>query len=475
MFLSSMHPRASSRSISRNPEDKTTATYSLMSATSAIDRLPDEASCALQEVGVLILVPVVLWCLMSWALSYSGLVDILVKLELFAFIPAAASAFACTRMSQLRKLPAEMKWLKDENEWFKSSNAELKEGVQILRHENEAAIATNEKLSKSISGLEDVRDAIEAYACRHQTDFGQALADFHRIVLEQRHILKRTRQLTRRTRKLAEAQWRALLLNMYSQVAGDDGMTRKDYELWLAMLPIEISQRIDPETFEGIDANGDDLIDLKEMCDWAQRAVKTMFGDRGGVHEQYHTSQDSSSTGDEPQEPASRQFSASTPSQPPRQRSPAWRRDPAKIAAPDSLLHLDVLRGGKTTGSSQQLSAQIAGSTERTSSLDLSKHSRKSPISRPSFDTGQLKMFFGAQGATLADQSTSSTARSTSPALSSPALHKAACQQEPDSDGPGAVRRPDQYPASSRQAASSLGGLLSCGGGGKRGTGLPPV
>jgi len=449
----------------------------LMSAASAIDRLPEEANCALQEVGVLILVPVVLWCLTSWALSYSGLVNILVKFQLFAFIPAAASAFACTRMSQLRKLPAEMKWLKDENEWFKSSNADLKEGVQTLRHENEAAVATNEKLSKSISGLEDVRDAIEAYASRHQTDFAQALADFHRTVLEQRHILKRTRQLTRRTRKLAEAQWRALMLNMYAQVAGDHGMNRKDFELWLAMLPNEISERLAPETFEGIDANGDDIIDLKEMCEWAQRAVNTMFGDRGGVHEQYHTSQDSSSSGDEPQEPAGSRFTTSTATS----SRPAWRRDPANIGAPESILHLDVLRGGQTTGTSHQRSEQTAGtshqrsaqnagsSTERSSSLDLSQHFRKSPRPRPSFDTGQLKMFFGAQGATLADPSSSSTARSGSQALNR------VCQQELDSDVHSAVRRPEQRSAATSQAGNSLGGLLSCGGGGKRGTGLPPV
>jgi len=369
----------------------------------------------MQEMGVVILVPVVLWCLTSWVLSYSGLVDILVKFQLFAFIPAAASAFACTRMSELRKLPAEMKWLKEENEWFKSSNAELREGVQVLRHENEAAIATNEKLLESVSGLEDVRDAIEAYASRHQTHFEQALADFHRSVLEQRHILKRMRQLTRRTRKLAEAQWRALLLNMYSQVAGNDGMTRKEFELWLSMLPIEISERLTTETFEHMDANGDGLIDLKEMCDWAQRSVKTMFGDVGGIHEQYHTSNDSSSSREEPQELASEQVvvSAAAPSRPHQpQRSLACGRDPAMIPSLDTTLDSNVSDAGLLSESTFQRDR-----SRSSSSPDLKHPRKRSSISRPSFDAGQLKVIFGgvAAGAPRAAASGSSTAGSSSP------------------------------------------------------------
>jgi len=254
--------------------------YTLLTSTSPQEE-PAPAQPAYMEVGVLTLVPVVFWCLLSWALSYAGSSKLLAKFELFAFVPAAAAAFACARMQQLRCLPAQLTCLKEENEWFRSSNAELKQGVELLRAENDEARTTVQNLQNSIKGLESVRSAIETYASRHETDFGHVLSEFQKNVAEQQSILTRTRQIQRRTHRLAEAQWRALMLNLFSQVEryseGKRGMTRKGYDMWLAMLPTEISDRLSPETFENIDANGDGVIEVKEMCAWVRQAVKTLL------------------------------------------------------------------------------------------------------------------------------------------------------------------------------------------------------
>jgi len=260
-------------------EDKNQQIYTLL--TSTTPQTPQASTLsAFSEVGVLTLVPVVLWCLLSWALSYAGSIDLLAKFQLFAFLPAAAAAFACERIRQLRTLPAQLTGLKEENEWFKNSNAELKQGVDQLRSENDETRMANQKLTQSIHGLESVRTAIETYATRHETDFAQVLSDFQRSVQEQQLILQRTRVIQRRTRKLTEAQWRALMLNLFAQVEyhdGERGMTREEFDLWLAMLPVEIADKLSPETFENIDSNGDDIIDAKEMCEWVQTAVKTIL------------------------------------------------------------------------------------------------------------------------------------------------------------------------------------------------------
>lgn len=82
-------------------------------------------------------------------------------------------------------------------------------------------------------------------------------------------------EIQQRTRKLAEAQWRGLLLNLYAQAkeSASPGMTRREFKLWLAMLPSEISSKLSDETFESIDGNGDDRIDVSEMCNFVQGAV----------------------------------------------------------------------------------------------------------------------------------------------------------------------------------------------------------
>jgi len=264
---------------SASSEDKNSQTYMLL--TSNQPETPPQPP--YMEVGVLTLVPVIIWCLLSWALSYAGSVELLVKFELFAFLPAVASGFACERIRQLRQLPAQLTCLKEENEWFKSSNAELKAGVETLRAENEEARTANSRLQNSIQGLESVRSAIETYASRHETDFGFVLTEFQKNVAEQQSILTRTKQIQRRTRRLAEAQWRALMLNLFAQVerytsdSSKRGMGRKEYDMWLAMLPAEISEQLCEETFESIDSNGDDIIEVKEMCDWVQNAVKTLL------------------------------------------------------------------------------------------------------------------------------------------------------------------------------------------------------
>jgi len=275
-------------------EDKNNQLYTLLS-TAAAQEADTVQQPAYTEVGLLALVPVVAWCLLSWALSYAdkGNQSPLHYFELFAFVPAAAATYACYRIQQLRCPPATLARLKEENEWFKASNADLQQGVSLLREENDQARTTNHELRTSIKGLESVRSAIETYASRHETDFGQVLTEFQRSVAEQQSILTRTSQIQRRTRRLAEAQWRALMLNLYAQVEryaeGKRGMTRKGFEMWLAMLPTEISDRLSPETFESIDTNGDDIIEVKEMCAWVQHSVKTLLrveqGDSDGSEE----------------------------------------------------------------------------------------------------------------------------------------------------------------------------------------------
>jgi len=238
------------------------------------------------EVSFLTLVPVVIWCVMSWGIAYAGSIHLLAKVQLFAFIPAAATAFACERIRQLRTLPAQLNCLKEENEWFKSSNAELRQGIESLRTENEETQAANRRLQASISGLESVRMTIEAYAAKNNSDFGQVLSDFQKMIAQQQDILESTKKLQKRTRKLTEAQWRALMLNLYAQVdhhEGMQGMSRTEFELWLAMLPVEISEKLSLKTFDEIDADRNGIIDITEMCNWVQVAAKALLAKEGGA------------------------------------------------------------------------------------------------------------------------------------------------------------------------------------------------
>jgi hypothetical protein len=74
-------------------EDKQSQLYAFLESQGK-----PEVPSLLTEVGLLSLVPVVLWCVASWALSYVGEVHLLAKLQLFAFLPAVASAYACERI-----------------------------------------------------------------------------------------------------------------------------------------------------------------------------------------------------------------------------------------------------------------------------------------------------------------------------------------------------------------------------------------
>jgi len=239
------------------------------------------------ELGVLVLLPVVIWCLVSWALAYVGSHALLAKISLFGFLPAAASAFACERIRQLRIPPSELGVLRDENEGFKASNAELKAGVDLLRAENEEARNTNRQLESSVADLHDVRASMEKYAEKQGTDFGHVLEGFKKNLVEQQTLLQTNAEIQQRTRKLAEAQWRGLLLNLYAQAkeSASPGMTRREFKLWLAMLPGEISSKLSDETFESIDSNGDDCIDVSEMCNFVQGAVNAHLPSMGLVGE----------------------------------------------------------------------------------------------------------------------------------------------------------------------------------------------
>jgi len=269
-------------------------TYSLLSGISQTGQQQQSAEAQQQpgppnlftEIGFFALVPVCIWCLTSWAVAYADMIHFLAKLQLFAFLPAAAAAFACERIRQLRTLPAQLSCLKEENECYKASNSELKSGIELLQHENAEAQAANRRLQESISGLESVRTAIQAYANKHDSDLGQVLADFQRTISQQQEILQSTRRIQRRTKKLTEAQWRALMLNLYAQVDRHDGiqgMSRTEFEMWLAMLPVEISAKLGPETFDEIDADGNGIIDIAEMCNWVQTAVKTLLNSHNGL------------------------------------------------------------------------------------------------------------------------------------------------------------------------------------------------
>jgi len=76
------------------------------------------------------------------------------------------------------------------------------------------------------------------------------------------------------------------MLNLYAQVDrqqdGIQGMSRTEFEMWLAMLPVEISAKLGPGTFEEIDTDGNGIIDISEMCNWVQTAVKTLLNSPSG-------------------------------------------------------------------------------------------------------------------------------------------------------------------------------------------------
>jgi len=260
-------------------DDKEAQLYDLLDTKS-----PKSPPPLFTELGVLILLPVFIWCLVSWALSYVGCHALLAKFSLFGFLPAAASAFACERIRQLRIPPSELAVLRDENEGFKASNAELKAGVDLLRAENQEARNTNRQLESSVADLHDVRASMEKYAQKQGTDFGQVLESFKQNLTEQQALLQTNAEIQQRTRKLAEAQWRGLLLNLYAQAkeSTTPGMTRREFKLWLAMLPGEISSKLSDETFESIDSTGDDCIDVSEMCNFVQGAVNAHLNSLGG-------------------------------------------------------------------------------------------------------------------------------------------------------------------------------------------------
>jgi len=76
------------------------------------------------------------------------------------------------------------------------------------------------------------------------------------------------------------------MLNLYAlvdrQQDGVQGMRRTEFHMWLAMLPVEISSKLRPGTFEEIDIDGNGIIDITEMCTWVQTAVKTLLNSQSG-------------------------------------------------------------------------------------------------------------------------------------------------------------------------------------------------
>jgi len=422
------------------PEERQSQIYTLLT-TQGTPRAQDPS--AWSEIGVLSLVPVVIWCLASWALSYAGSTHLLAKIQLFAFLPAAASAFACERIRQLRSLPAQLSCLKEENEWFKGSNEELKKGIDLLRTENEETRTANQRLQSSIEGLESVRSAIETYASRHETDFGQVLADFQKSVSEQQQIQRRTLEIQRRTRRLTEAQWRALMLNLYTQVEKHDkeqGLNRKKFGMWLSMLPIQ-SEKLTVKTFDTIDSNRDGIIDTKEMCAWVPGAVKTLLGvseDESSEDEGAEAAEadgymptftglfssrgqqssgsaqrgSSGGSGISGRFQSSKQAMASAPSAASENSSPDWKsvgtptagskQRPGSKPPPPSRTQMQSSGGEETARSARQLAAgAVAGSANRRSERELTVPRRASG-SRPSFNDSYMQMLFGASTSTAA-------------------------------------------------------------------------
>lgn len=421
------------------PEERPSQVYTLLT-TQGAPRAQDPS--AWGEIGVLSLVPVVIWCLASWALSYAGSTHLLAKIQLFAFLPAAASAFACERIRQLRSLPAQLSCLKEENEWFKGSNEELKKGIDLLRTENEETRSANHRLQSSIEGLESVRSAIETYASRHETDFGQVLADFQRSVSEQQQIQRKTLEIQRRTRRLTEAQWRALMLNLYTQVEKQDkgqGLDRKQFGIWLSMLPIQ-SEKLTVKTFDTIDSNRDGIVDTKEMCAWVPGAVKTLLGvsddesssddsadaaeadgymptftglfaGRGQPSSGSTLKGSSTGTGASGKLQASKQAMA-TPTAASDDSSPDWKstgspavgskQRPGSKPPPQGRTQTPSTGGEETGRPVRQLAAgALAGSANRRSERELTVPRRASG-SRPSFNDSYMQMLFGASTSTAA-------------------------------------------------------------------------
>jgi regulator of replication initiation timing len=76
------------------------------------------------------------------------------------------------------------------NETFQKTNAELKTNVDDLRSETENLHVQLGKMKDTISDLDTVRQAMEAFAKQNQLDLGEAMGNLKSAISEQKQLIK---------------------------------------------------------------------------------------------------------------------------------------------------------------------------------------------------------------------------------------------------------------------------------------------
>lgn len=221
---------------------------------------------------VVLMCPLIVFCVMSWSLSLPGAGE---WLALIGMAGAAGVRIVCLNRA-IEELKLGNATLREDNDDFKKSNVNLKCGVTKLEQQNK-------QFEHSIAGLEDIRTAIETFSGKTEGDFSNLLRKLQAQVNEQKQIQHNCRIIQNQTRNFAEMQLRAQLMNLFlsaqQQSHGrEKGLTRNTFKTFKAMMSADFNEKLAPLLiFESIDGNRDGVIDANDMNTWIEKAVRQIF------------------------------------------------------------------------------------------------------------------------------------------------------------------------------------------------------
>jgi len=217
-------------------------------------------------------------CFTSWFLSFFNM------MESRGLLVTCTLGMALSRLHLLGSLKEKLDRFDAENHKFRAANKELKSSVDELGSQNAQLQNANSRLQASITGLEDVRQAMQAYADETHSDMSKLLTNLQENIAEQKRIQQQTEKIQDATQKLTTQQNRAMLMNLFFQFQNQDGsagLNTDEFEVLLAMLPQQAGDRVRNGLldFKSADEDGDGVISISNFRDWIRRVADVMEGE----------------------------------------------------------------------------------------------------------------------------------------------------------------------------------------------------
>jgi len=161
---------------------------------------------------------------------------------------------------------------------YQESNKQLAERKNQMDTEVEELRKKVDVLQTSISSLEDVSKAMEAFARENNVNMGDILHNLRDALTQQRSLLDQQQQVIDKTKAAVREQERVMLLQLQSQVQFMDqssGMSKMEYEMFVNMLPqaFRESHAKLSKSFDELDINRDGTIDVAEFQSYVNQLI----------------------------------------------------------------------------------------------------------------------------------------------------------------------------------------------------------